>query len=247
MRRVTLIICLFLIPGLFMAQDDNNYVMFETMYVTPNHTADGAFQKAMAAHNKKYHSEGAMGVNVYNVISGPNTGKMQWVMGPCKFSDFDAGRGEGHDEDWANKVMPHVKKTESGEYWKMNTERSTVKPLGPDRPPYKILFVRYHKVKRNTGYNLKEFNEKISAVMNEMGVPWGFFDNEFQQGGLGRHIATIRYYNSWTEFDEAGKFRETYEKLYGDNWVDFWNQVGDIYEDTWDEIWVHNPALSGSN
>jgi len=245
MKRVTLFLLLFLMPGLFMAQD-NDYVMFETMYVTPHFTAEGHFQKAMAAHNKKFHKEGALAVNVYNVVSGPNIGKMQWVMGPCKFSDFDAGRGEGHNEDWATKVLPHVKKQESGEYWRMDTKLSTVKPLGADRPPAKILFVRYHKLKDDSGYDRKNFYEKISAVMKEMGKPWGLFYNEFQQGELGRHVATIRYYDSWSEMDADSGFREAYEKLYGDNWVDFWDQVKHIYEDTWDEIWVHNPELSGA-
>lgn len=246
MRLLTLLCIGLLLPGFLMAQDDKDYVMFETMYLTPHHTADGAFGKAMAAHNKKYHSEGFRTVNVYHINSGPNVGKFQWVMGPCKFSDFDEGRGEGHNEDWAKNVMPHVKKQESGEYWKMDTKLSTVKPLGPDRPPYKMLFVRYHTVNDNVGYDMRNFLETISAVQKERGKPWGVFYNEFQQGDLGRHIATISYYNSWTEFDEETGFREAYEKLYGDNWVDFWNQVQNVWKDTWDEIWVHSAELSGT-
>ncbi len=45
----------------------------------------------MAKHNKKYHSEqGPHHALVYNVVSGPNMGKMVWQMGHLKFAHLDS-------------------------------------------------------------------------------------------------------------------------------------------------------------
>ena len=61
------------------AQDDSFTPMWESFYITPDNTKLKDLGEAMAKHNKKYHGEeGPHQAVVYNVVSGPNMGKLVW-------------------------------------------------------------------------------------------------------------------------------------------------------------------------
>ena len=249
MRKFSFLFIGLFIPMFLISQDTEEkktYMMWETMYITPDYTDLAGFSAAMTAHNKAFHSEGAYTANVYNVVTGPNTGKMMWSMGPCMYADLDDRPGDdGHNEDWANNVMPHVKKLHQGEYWQMDAELSNLTPGSR----YNIYRVRFHEVNNGEGYRIKGVLKKISAAVKAMDGenPWGIFYNEFQQGNdIGRHIATVSYYNSWAEFDEDGSFRDAYVKVHGDgSWVNFLDEYDSVFSNSWDEIWEHNAEMSG--
>ncbi|NRA91953.1 MAG: hypothetical protein HRU26_04600, partial [Psychroserpens sp.] len=90
----------------------------------------------------------------------------------------------------------------------------------------------------------KEISETIKSMDGEH--PWGLYYNEFIQGDLGRHIATVNFYKNWADFDEDTNFKAAYEKLYGEGkWQSFIDRAMNTFENRWDEIWVYNKALSG--
>ncbi|MBK7342106.1 MAG: hypothetical protein IPJ06_02670 [Saprospiraceae bacterium] len=79
-----------IMPIMLMAQDDKEgYAMWQTIYLTPNTANLKALGLAMASHNKTYHKTGPHQASVYNVATGPNTGKMVWLMGPLTYADLD--------------------------------------------------------------------------------------------------------------------------------------------------------------
>jgi len=42
------------------------------------------------------------------------------------------------------------------------------------------------------------------------------------------------------------KFKDAYEKLYGDNtWDSFLDTLGDTFTNRWDEVWIYNKHMSG--
>jgi hypothetical protein len=46
--------------------------------------------------------------------------------------------------------------------------------------------------------------------------------------------------------DEDRNFKESYEKLFGENlWDNFIETLEDTFTNRWDEIWVYNKNLSG--
>ena len=95
------------------AQDDS-YTMWENIMLSPDNAKLGELTKAMRAHNQKYHSEGVYKASVFNISSGPNANNIIWSMGPVMFRHMDARPSEdGHDEDWANNVMPNIKKIQT--------------------------------------------------------------------------------------------------------------------------------------
>lgn len=238
-------------PVFLISQDeeDDSYVMYETIMITPDYENLEALGEGMANHNKKYHSEGHMTANVYLINSGPHVGKWMWVMGPCMFRHFDDRMGNTeHGKDWRNNVLAHVEDVEYGEYWSMDEKLSTVAPLSADRAPYPILFLRFQKIRDGQDYQLDDLYGKVSAVMKQLEHPWGLFYNMFMQGDIGRHVVGVSYFDNWKQFDEGFKFRTVFEEINGPNsWHNFMDQIDSVFEDTYDEIWIHVPELSGGS
>lgn len=233
------------------AQEEPAYAMWESFYITPDNTKLKALGEAMAKHNKKYHNEGPYKANVYNVVSGPNTGKMVWRMGPLNYSHLDDRPSDnGHDEDWRDNVMPNIKKISMGEYWKQDAKVSNLDMITEDTPPYKILHVRFWEVAKGKGYQIDHLLGQISKAIKDMDGdnPWGVFDNEFRQGyKIGRHLATVGFSKSWAEYDDDMKFKEHFLKVNGENsWNAFDRGMSETFSNSWDEIQEYNSALSGN-
>ncbi len=252
-KTITLLMIFTLIFGAtttLNAQDDSSYVMWESIMLTPDNTKLKALGEAMSKHNKAYHQDGPYKANVYNISSGPNIGKMIWQMGPLKFSDLDGRPSKGgHDEDWRDNVMPHVKKMTHGEYWKQDLELSNTSSLDPENVTHPLLLIRYFEAAGDHGYSidhlLKQMSETVKAMDGDN--PWGVYDNQFRQGfTIGRHLAWVSFNKNWAEMDEAPKFKETFIKVHGeDSWRPFQEGMADSFSNSWDEIWEYNAKLSG--
>ncbi len=229
---------------------DTEAPMWETILLLPDNSKLKILGENMRKHNQKYHKEGAYQASVYNISTGPDTGKMVWIMGPLKFSHLDARPAEGgHDEDWRDNIMPYVRRLQQGEYWTMGTKHSNTDMLPEDPGEYPILFTRYWEVRSGHGFGVEPHFDKVSATIKalEGDNPWGIYYNEFQQGDIGRHIATVSFYKNWTHFEKIWPFRETFEKIHGQNsWQPFVRNRDATFENRWDEIWVYNKELSGN-
>ncbi len=248
-----LIITLFLFGpvSILTAQEESSYAMWESFYITPDNTKLKALGEAMSKHNKKYHKEGPYSATVYNVMTGPNTGKMVWQMGPLNYSHLDDRPSkDGHDEDWRDNVMTNVKKISTGEFWKQNDKVSNVEIIAESENPFPILHIRFHEVAKGEGHQVKHLMSQIGETVKAMeGVnPWGLYVNEFRQGyKIGRHLASVGFYKNWAQYDEEDTFKETFLKVHGeDSWDAFVDGMDDSFSDSWDEVWQVNSELSGS-
>ncbi len=232
------------------AQEEPSYAMWESMYITPDNTKLKALGEAMSKHNKKYHKDGAYSATVFNVVSGPNVGKLVWQMGPLNYSHLDNRPSkDGHDEDWRDNVMPNVKKLSSGEYWRQNNDASNTSMLSEDNT-YPILHIRFHEVNRGQTSQVRHLMNLIGATVKAMDGtnPWGLYVNEFRQGyKIGRHIASVGFYKNWAEYDQEDTFMATFKKIHGeDSWDSFVDAMDNTFSDSWDEIWEINTAMSGN-
>jgi hypothetical protein len=231
------------------AQDNSSYQMWESITLTPDNSKLKVLAENMRKHNQTYHKSGAHKATVFNITTGPNAGKIVWEMGPLTFADLDTRPGVGgHDEDWRDNVDPYIKKTNRVEYWKEDAKNSNTSMLDGDNSKYPILYVRYHEVNPGHGYTINRLFSQVKATLQsiEGEYPWGVYTNEFQQGNLGRHIATVSFMKNMASLDDDIKFVEAFEKLYGENsfntYVDMRN---DTFSNRWDEIWVYNKNMSG--
>ncbi len=223
--------------------------IWESIMLTPDNTKLKVLGENMRKHNQKYHKEGPYSVTVYTIASGPNSGKMVWMMGPLKFADLDSRPAAGgHDDDWQDNVMPYVKKTESGEYWQQDDAVSNTGMLTPNASDYPLLFIRYWEINSEHGHGLDRVLKQISDAVKalEGDNPWGVYENLFRQGKMGRHYATVSFSKKWAEYDEDPKFKMAYEKIHGaDSWDAFIRDTDQIFDDSWDEVWVYDKNLSG--
>lgn len=231
------------------AQESKDYQMWQNVMLTPDYTNLKVFGENMRKHNQTYHSEGNFNAYVYNITTGPNAGSMIWQMGPMMYKHNDSRPEGAHDIDWRDNVMPYVKKIHTIEYWSQDDELSNTSMVRGESVKYPILFVRMMELADDHQYLSKDFFSKVSATIKSMPGenPWGLYYNNFLQGDLGRHIATVGFNKNWTEFDEDGpNFKEAFEKLYGKNsFQDFLDARDDLFKNTFDEIWVYNKNMSG--
>ncbi|WP_299224910.1 hypothetical protein [uncultured Psychroserpens sp.] len=231
------------------AQDSEDYTMWETLMFTPDYTKLKTLQENMRKHNQTYHKDAPYTANVYNITSGPNAGRMIWQMGPMMFKHNDSRPGEGgHDADWRDNVMPYVKEIQTIEYWSQDDELSNTSMLTGPEVKYPILYVRFFEVDNDHGYSLRHIFKQVSATVKSLEGenPWGLYYNNFLQGNLGRHIATVGFSKNWADFDRDMKFKEAFVKIHGENsWDTFLDTLDGTFTNRWDEIWAYNKNLSG--
>ncbi|WP_242132782.1 hypothetical protein [Aestuariivivens marinum] len=233
------------------AQDDSkDYVMFESMMMTPDYTKLKILGDNMRAHNAKYHKDGPYKAAVYTISTGPNSGRMVWMMGPTTYTHLDSRpSNNGHDEDWRDNVMPYIKKIHTSEYWKMNGELSNTSMLDGDNSKYPLILVRYGEIDEDHAYSLNSFFEMVSKTVKAMEGenPWGLYYNEFRQGNLGRHVASVSFFKNWAELDDDSvSFKDTFETTIGKNkWRSFIEMGDGVFSNSWDEIWSYSAHMSG--
>ena len=228
---------------------DESHVMWESITLTPDNTKLKVLGENMRKHNQTYHKEAPYKAYVYNISTGPNIGKIVWEMGPLTYSHLDGRPSEGgHDADWRDNILPFVKKMSNGEYWKKDKKLSNTDMLSQDDNSHPLLYIRYHEVVKGEGHNVNHLFTQVSKTIKAMDGenPWALYYNEFRQGDLGRHIATVSSMKNWAELDDDRNFKETFEKIHGENsWQPFLENRNDTFSNSWDEIWTFNAKLSG--
>jgi hypothetical protein len=245
---VAVLICSFNV-SLIAQEDSKNYVMVESIMLTPDYTKLKVLSENMRKHNVKYHKDVPHKARVYNISTGPNTGKIVWMMGPLMYTHLDGRPAKGgHDEDWRDNVMPYIKKVHTSEYWRLNDKVSNVSMFDGDDSKYPLVYVRYGEIDEDHVYALDSFFEMVGKTIKAMEGenPWGLYYNEFRQGDLGRHLASVSFMKNWAELDEDNTFKKTFEKTIGkDKWQDFIDMSRGIFSNSWDEIWSYNAYMSG--
>lgn len=246
---VLMLVMVFGVSVTLNAQEDKDYQMWESIMLTPDNTKLKILADNMRKHNEKYHSEDPYKATVYNISSGPNSGKIIWEMGPMMFKHNDTRPSDGgHDDDWRDNVMPYIKKVHTIEYWSKDDKLSNTGSLTDNNSDHPIMFVRYFEINQDHSYTMKSVFKQVSETIKSLpgDNPWGLYYNAFLQGDLGRHVAAVSFYKNWAQFDEDRKFKDAYEKLHGDNtWDSFLDTLDDTFTNRWDEVWIYNKHMSG--
>ena len=239
--------CLIVFP-LAAQDDDNSYVMYRTILLTPLHGHGQQLNAGLKSHNAKFHAEeGPSQVNVWNIASGERTGSLSWVQGPLTWTDFDTmAPDEKHMDDWRTNVMAHATMGE-WEYWRLASDLSYM----PEGLNPKLFQVRYFDIKVEKGNNAREiFGRLVKAYQdNNMDMGLQVFTNQVNEGN-GKDWAILWFHDSWASLDRDREFVAKYEKMYGDDsWNEFFEVWREVAEYTSMEIQVLQEELSarGSN
>jgi hypothetical protein len=224
-------------------ETDKDYKMYEISYLKPRTDKLVELGEALKNHNRTYHKDAPYKAHVWMANTGPHTGDLVWVMGPCTFSDLDnRPDSEEHTTDWITNVMPNVKEVSDGEYWKLD-DKVSYEPEGSFSG--KEIWTVYD-IKPFEGYRFTALLEKVVEVYKEKAYPNYFqvFRSQFD-GGNGRDIAIGFGFPNYSFFDEDDKFWADYEEVHGEGarWK-FFEEYREIVVSSSDELSEYVPELS---
>lgn len=240
-----LIYLILLLPCLLMAQTNEEYLVFENALIIPNPAKVSQLEAGLAAHNKKYHGEGAFGVRVYWISNGPHTGSYMWVMGPLPWSAMDGRQEmEGHEEDWNTNVLPYTMPEGDQTYWKFDTELSHF----PKDFTVNKLLIDMWDIKRGMNEEVMGLVGKVKKVYTEKypDAVFGIYINEFPNTWDGRDLSVISFFDKSAWLGEDREFAKKYDEVHGEgSFKHFLKDWMDVTNGGQTELWIYRPELSG--
>lgn len=246
MKKTVFILSLFVVAALA-ASAQQSYRMFEMMYMTVKSGHEKEFEKAVALHNKKFHSQAPYKVTLAEVELGPNSGDYTWVMGPLTFTDLD-GRpaDDAHESDWSATVMTHVEKVSGADYWRVD-DKLSYSPL--ETATGERRMVTYYDIAPGKGYRFDELVKKLLKVYQDKKYKdnFTFLRNSFNTGN-GRDVMIISFFDKFSYFDADNTMVKDYEEMYGQgSWSQFMTEYNEVVVSSTDEIRHRRAELSSSN
>ncbi|MEX0361160.1 MAG: hypothetical protein AB3N10_09255 [Allomuricauda sp.] len=242
-----LILIALLLPFMVSAQEVQEYGMFTNLMLTANPEKISEFEAGLAAHNKKFHSDGAYQANVFFVMSGANFGKYVWSMGPNPWSSMDnaPGNENGHNDDWNANVAAHALSEATVTYWKLDTDRSNF------TKDFKLknLAVFLLDIKRFKGREFMGLLDKVTKVFKtkDADSQWGVYFNELSNTD-GQDMAWVNFFDSSSWMAQEDKFPQWYEEVHGEGtFMEFLKAFGDTTHSDVQELWAFRPDLSGTD
>ena len=255
----SLIFCFLLVPFLALSQNDNNqnntnsdnsqqeYLLVNTQYFSPKADKMTEFMDGLKTHNSKFHSEGGLGVRIYNVLNGDENHRFVAVMGPFKWSEMDEVKSdtwEEHQQDWYNNVAPYLANEGANTFWRFHNDLSH---FPPNFDINKLEIITYD-VARMQGDKMQEVLKKAVDVMKQKypELPFGIYTNEFSSTKEGRDMAIAYFFNDFKWLSDDPAFKKNYEEVNGQGSFDqFRSDWQEVTNGSQSEIWIFNSALSG--
>jgi hypothetical protein len=234
-----------LVPFLAASQNAQESLVIENVMFSPIAGKTAEFEAGIAAHNKKFHSDGPYGVRIYSIVNGKNAGKYMNIMGPLPWSAVD-GRPSGgeHDADMAKNVTPYLSSEVEVNYFKMHPELSNFSK------DFEINQVSVFMI------DLKRFKEKdfmdkvVSKVVKlyKEKMPeqiYGIYTNEMPNME-GMDFGWVDFFDSSSWLGEQDKFPQYFEEVHGTgSFVTFLADVEATTDGERTEIWSLRKDLSG--
>ncbi len=220
-----LIVLAFAIAVPLTAQDDDGYVMFQTILLKAKDGKGQELNAGLKAHNAKYHQEGAESVDVWGIRSGPRAGSLMWVKGPRTWTDMDTPlEADGHMDDWRANVAPNSWPGEWG-FWRMVRGLSYM----PEDFDPGVIVVRYFDIKQNKWGNARRQMDSVVKLYEDNGWDIGFqVYNNSANAGDGRDWMIIWFHENWASMDKSRGFFNQFDEKYEidrDEYFELWNEA----------------------
>jgi len=209
------------------AQDDDGYVMFQTILLTAKDGKGQELNAGLKSHNAKYHQEGAERVNVWGIRSGPRTGSLLWVKGPRTWTDMDTPlEADGHMDDWRANVAPNSDGGE-WEYWRLLDGISYM----PEDFSLGVIVIRYFNIKSQKWDNARRNWKSIIELYEDNGWDTGVqvYSNQANAGD-GRDWMVVWHHENWASMDKSRGFWDQFEEEYGIDRREYFEGWGEIAE-----------------
>lgn len=238
----TLFLAMALCLCLTLSAQDTDYIMFQTIELTPKDGMVKQLNEGIKAHNAKYHKEGDQSAQVWQISSGPNSGKLLWVMGPVTWATFDKEMTDAHLDDWMKNVGANSNMG-AWNYWRLLDGMA----YSPEDFKASMMLVRYFGINEQKGDNArKHFKQVVDLYAAEkFGSALFVFSNQAQMG-TDPDWAIMWQYENWAALDNDDEFWEKYEAKYGDNMEEFFENWNEFTEWKGMEFQTYLPDLSSN-
>ncbi|WP_245967187.1 hypothetical protein [Ulvibacterium marinum] len=237
----------FLIPFLFVGQEGQPAPLFMNVMITPQPDKIEAFEAGVAAHNKKYHADGAGQISVFWIASGKNSGKYVWSMGPTAWAAMDEANdyGEEHTKDWNANVAANAYAEMETTYWKGDVGHSN---FSKDFA-LKNLSIFMLDIKRFKQMEFMSVLDKVYKVFKtkDPDHQWGVYFNELNNSD-GQDMVWVDFFDKSAWMGEEDQFPQWYEEVHGaGSFPGFLKEFEATTEADTQELWVFRSDLSSSD
>jgi len=241
----SLLFSLLLLPLVVLSQASTDYPVFENGMITAIPAKITEFEAGMAAHNKKYHSEGVYGARVYLISNGPNVGKYMWTMGPLPWTALDQRPAqEGHDADWNTNVLPYTMAEGDQTYWRFHPELSGF-PADFKLKYLKVMMMDIQAFKEGQFFGMLKKVKQVMATKYP-DANYGMYTNELPSTADGRDFAFVDFFDSMGFMSREDTFPADFDAVHGaGSFASFLQEMQATIAGTQTEIWIFREDLSG--
>ncbi|MDP6755921.1 MAG: hypothetical protein QF769_07330 [Candidatus Marinimicrobia bacterium] len=217
MKRIVGIVIPLLTCTILFAQD---YIMFHSIILELRDGESAALQAGVKRHNAKYH-DGKNGTQAYlfSILSGPNSGQYNWVMGPTKFSQYDEPLTDDHVKDWDKNVGKYAR--DHTYIYMVRDEDMTYNP--ENEVVGQNILVKRILVKQGGNHHLDAIEDAMNSIADVLRktnakIARRVYRSAFRSAE--GDFMLVYPFNSWTEF-EGGRqglpagFGDDYERIHG--------------------------------
>jgi hypothetical protein len=241
LSHVFLYVALFMLPYLAQSQSKT---LLSTHRVFPKVDKVIEFEKALAAHAKKYH-KGDVAWRVFEIQSGPDFGGYQINEGPTSWTALDTrgNLGEEHHMDWHKGVAIYLTDRQSASYAVYQDSLSTI-ALGDFSDKINITHVY---PKPGHADDLVRMIKKLRKMWQANGITVAVY--AISSSGPTQYAITTRYKQGLKERESGFRkpFKELYDLVNGDAaYAQYQKDVEAYIESSWSEILFLRKDLSSN-
>jgi hypothetical protein len=200
------------------------------------------FEKALAAHAKKYHT-GDTKWRVFEIQSGNDAGGFQVTEGPSSWEGLDTrgNMGDEHNIDWNKNVTIYLTDRGSSTYSVYQDSLSTV-AVGDYSDKINITHL----------YPKMGYTNKISAMIKKLKAAWTAEGSSVavylaSSSGPAQYAVVTRYKQGLKERAQGFRkpFKATYESIHGEgSWDDYLDTLRQYTNEAWSELLFFRADLS---
>jgi hypothetical protein len=234
-----LILVLIALPFFSFAQEKN--VVSASRYF-PKQDKVAAFEKALAAHDQKYHT-GTWKWRVFTIESGPDAGGYHVVEGPMSWDDLDTrgDLGKAHQADYQMNIAPLLTDRGSSSY---STYRADLSTIALTDYSNKIAILHIFP-KPGYGSDLEDAIKNLKKMWDASGQTIVVYESS--SSGPQQYTIVTRYKQGLKERNTGFRkpMKERYIQANGANsWDDFIKGQKNAVDHSWSELLFYHAELS---
>lgn len=230
-----------------MIAQTNEGLILENVMLTVNSENIEEFEAGIAAHNKKFHTDGPYGARVYSILNGKNAGKYMLIMGPLPWSAMDGRPStQEHTDDNNRNINKYLTPDVEVNYMRMHPKLSN---FSKDFEIKKVsVFMIDVKRLRQKEFMEKVLNKVVEVYKQKMPEQmYGVYSNEMNNMD-GLDFGWVDFFEGSSWLGREDKFSQYFEEVHGaGSFSTFLADVEATTDGDRTEIWELRKNLSGSS